>query len=305
MNFSQPLDDIGIAPLLDTELRVLLVEDNPRDARLVGQLLAETGARQFLLTHVTTAAEALDKLAKQSFDAILLDLTLPDSQGLATATKIGQVTTTPYVILSGLTDDTLTLEAIKNGAQDYLIKGQGDGYLIARTIRYAIERQRLLGKIESLALFDELTGLYNRRGFAALADEKIKTADRTKQPIAVFCATLHDHNAATPAEPWVDKALIDAANVLRQTFRKSDLIARTGGEHFAIVASPIDTDGERTIVARLEKNADNHNTLMNRSYRISFCVGNVRYDPAVPRALEQLLAEAGAGAAAQKASRKA
>src|SRR5918997_891443 len=125
-------------------VRVLLVEDNPADARLVEILLSEAGSSaDFEVAHSERFAEALQRLEEATFEVILLDLSLPDSSGLETVSRMRVAAPrTPMVVLSGQDDEEVALRAVQQGAQDYLIKGQGDGNLLARTIRYAIERQR-------------------------------------------------------------------------------------------------------------------------------------------------------------------
>ena len=125
-------------------VRVLLVEDNPADARLVEILLSEAGSSaDFEVAHSERFAEALQRLEEATFEVILLDLSLPDSSGLETVSRMrAAAPRTPMVVLSGQDDEEVAFRAVQQGAQDYLIKGQGDGNLLARTIRYAIERQR-------------------------------------------------------------------------------------------------------------------------------------------------------------------
>ncbi|HZB09495.1 MAG TPA: PAS domain S-box protein, partial [Rubrobacter sp.] len=125
-------------------VRVLLVEDNPADVRLVEILLSEAGSSaDFEVAHSERFAEALQRLEEATFEVILLDLSLPDSSGLETVSRMrAAAPRTPMVVLSGQDDEEVAFRAVQQGAQDYLIKGQGDGNLLARTIRYAIERQR-------------------------------------------------------------------------------------------------------------------------------------------------------------------
>lgn len=125
-------------------VRVLLVEDNPGDARLVEIMLSEaSSSAEFEVAHVVSLKEALERLEKAEDEVIMLDLSLPDSSGAETVTRMrAAAPRTPMVVLSGQDDEEIALQALQSGAQDYLIKGQGDGNLIARSIRYAIERQR-------------------------------------------------------------------------------------------------------------------------------------------------------------------
>lgn len=127
------------------EIRVLVVEDNPGDAALIRYSLAEPGPGKFSIAHAPTLADAVGQMQAGLFDVVLLDLSLPDSYGLETVKKI--LDAAPHkaavVVLSGLDDEELALEAVKQGAQDYLVKGRSDGDVLRRAIRYAIERQRI------------------------------------------------------------------------------------------------------------------------------------------------------------------
>jgi signal transduction histidine kinase len=127
----------------DRPIKVLLIEDNPGDARLIQELLRGATTAQFELTCVERLAAGLQRLAEETFDVLLLDLGLPDSQGLDTFTKTQtQAPDVPIVLLTALDDEAFALEAVRKGAQDYLVKGQVDSNLLARAMRYAIERHR-------------------------------------------------------------------------------------------------------------------------------------------------------------------
>lgn len=123
--------------------QVLLVEDNYGDVRLLRELLSDVTSTQFRLLHVQQLDEALKCLEQESFDVILLDLVLPDSQGIETFVKIHrQASAIPIIVFTGFDDETLAIRAMQEGAQDYLVKGQVNGDLLTRSMRYAIERQR-------------------------------------------------------------------------------------------------------------------------------------------------------------------
>jgi two-component system, cell cycle sensor histidine kinase and response regulator CckA len=124
-------------------LKVLLIEDNPGDVCLLREFLADVSSFQFQLISAESLRNALNCVEKESFDVILLDLSLPDSQGLESFVKIrDRVPSIPIIVLTGIDDETLALKAMQQGAQDYLLKGQVNGDLLVRCMRYAIERQR-------------------------------------------------------------------------------------------------------------------------------------------------------------------
>ena len=122
-------------------ISVLLLEDNPGDARLIRELLADTNDK-FELQCVDLLSKGLDCLASQTIDAMLLDLGLPDSQGLNTIESVrAKKASLPIIVLTGLDDESVAIEAVRRGAQDYLIKGSITGSMLSRIIRYAIERK--------------------------------------------------------------------------------------------------------------------------------------------------------------------
>ncbi|MBU0710606.1 response regulator [bacterium] len=128
------------------KIRVLLIEDNPGDARLIKEALSEAGDMQFELEWIDRLTPGLERLATGEFDVILLDLNLPDRpfHGLETLREVrGKAPDMPIVVLTGLNDEKTGLGAIKAGAQDYLVKDQLNSELLLRTLRYAIERYHL------------------------------------------------------------------------------------------------------------------------------------------------------------------
>ena len=125
-------------------IKVLLVEDNPPDARLLEEDLSEVHTAKFDLTQVDMLDEAFKCLDAESFDIVLLDLSLPDSHGFDTFVKTRRhAPNIPIVVLTGINDETLAVRAVQEGAQDYLVKGQVYGNLLVRAMRYAIERKRI------------------------------------------------------------------------------------------------------------------------------------------------------------------
>jgi DNA-binding response OmpR family regulator len=142
-------------------LEILLIEDNPGDARLIQEMLADasaasTTAPQITLEHANQLSAGLACLSKHPFDIILLDLGLPDSVGLETLLRTHEhEPDVPVIILTGTADEELAVKAAQSGAQDYLVKGQFNGDLLLRSIRYALERHRLLAELEAMKQREE------------------------------------------------------------------------------------------------------------------------------------------------------
>ena len=133
--------------------RVLLIEDNRAQARLIREQLSDVKSGSFEMDLADRLSEGLSQLANGNFSGILLDLSLPDSQGLETLDAVrAKAPDVAVVVLTGLGDEALGAEAVKRGAQDYLVKGAADGELIARSLSYAIGRQRLATELASARL---------------------------------------------------------------------------------------------------------------------------------------------------------
>ncbi|NJK66314.1 MAG: response regulator [Microcoleus sp. CSU_2_2] len=154
-------------------IKILLVEDNPADADLLAELLEVSGDIQWELVSVEFLHAAIAHLCKQPFDVVLLDLSLPDSRGLETLTRLREVAPdTAMVVMTGLDDQGIALEAVRLGAQDYIVKGQITTQLLVRTIRYAIERSQTFQMLRESerrfrAIFDssfQLTKLLTPQG---------------------------------------------------------------------------------------------------------------------------------------------
>jgi len=391
-------------------IRVLLIEDDPATARVIGRLLTTLGRGSFVLecvNRLSKGIERLNQMGEEAIDAVLLDLSLPDAQGLDTVVRMREeAPPVPIVVLTGLADQAVAVRAVRGGAQDYLVKGEVSGDLLIHSIRYAIERHQLLDtladrtraleaaearlrtmieknpdgilildgegvvrfsnpaaelilgrgadqlvgesigvpvtagtrlvdmvrngveaaqvefrlvemewddetlyiaglrdvtelwrmreRLRALSLTDELTGLSNRRGFLALAEQQLKVAQRTgKKMLLVF--------ADVDRMKWIndslghqegDRALVQTANVLKSTFRESDIIARVGGDEFAVLALAADEDSTRILAERLQENLDASNARLARSYELSVSIGTAQYDPDHPCPIDGLMARA-------------
>ena len=138
--------------VLVSPLKVLLIEDNPLDARLIQIMLSDAGGGMFELERADRLTVGLSRLAEGGIGMVLLDLSLPDSQGLATFSRVhDEFPQVPIIVLSGLDDQTVAVTAVHEGAQDYLVKGQVGEELLVRAMRYAIERKRTADQLARYA----------------------------------------------------------------------------------------------------------------------------------------------------------
>ena len=228
------------------DLSVLLVEDNPADARLIRELLSDSTDARFQLHSAVTLAGGLEIIGAQPCDVVLLDLSLPDSQGLNTLHRMHAfVPHIPIIVLTGMDNDSLALTAMRNGAQDYLLKGKFDLGLLTRAIRYTMERKKAEAEIKKLAYYDPLTGLPNRVMLHDRLQQYMLQAGRDDLNVGILFLDLDRFKVVNDSLGHAsgDILLQEVSRRLCGTIRQSDTVARLGGDEF-VIALPAITDGE-------------------------------------------------------------
>src|SRR5207302_8530857 len=237
------------------KLVVLVVSDQQDEARRVRALLDATDPDRFGVA--TSAPQAsLARLAKGGVDVVLLAMSLSARRGFAIFTELRALgPAVPFLFLSGADDERHGLEAVRAGAQDFLVKSDLDGERLARALRHAIERNRLHAAPLDLALVDELTGLYNRRGFLTLATRDLRVARRGDETLLVAFADLDELKGVNDSAGHAggDRALRDTASLLRRIFRDSDLVARIGGDEYAVLVRHAGPESAGVLAARMER----------------------------------------------------
>jgi len=257
-------------------------------------MLTEGGADQYVLERTDRLAAGLEKLKTKNFDALLLDLMLPDSRGLNTTREaLLYAPNVPIIVLSSLNHELLGHQALSEGVQDYLVKGMFNSTSLSRALRHAIARHRLQSTVHGLALLDDLTGLYTRRGFLHLGEQHLKIAGRGGRSFSIAAFDLDGFKRIndTFGHSEGNRALMDASRILRRCFRQSDIVGRLGGDEFAVLITDSDELSIQTILKRLIREQD----LMNatgREYKISFSAGIVHCHGEPFPTLEELLAQA-------------
>jgi diguanylate cyclase (GGDEF)-like protein len=232
---------------------VLLIEDNPGDARLIREMIAEDPDVPFDLHFSQRLAQGLDFLANEKPDLVLLDLSLPDSLGLETFGKVfDHSPDIPIIVLTGTDDRNIALSAVKNGAQDYLVKGKLDRELLVRAMQYSIERKRYQVQIEHQANYDALTGLPNR----TLLHDRLRQAvfaQREIRAIAVVCIDLDHFKFVNDSlgHKAGDVLLRNVSERLRSVLRPGDTVARLGGDEFVLILN--DQNNEEVIYRAMQR----------------------------------------------------
>jgi diguanylate cyclase (GGDEF)-like protein len=225
-------------------IRLLLIEDDPADARRVKEMLQgeDGGSVVFVVTEADTLQAGADHMEREEFDAVLLDLTLPDGNGADSLDRISaRSSRVPILVLTGDPDDAMATSAMRRGAQDFLVKGQFDATALARAVRHAIERSRWRNYIDHLAHHDSLTRLPNRTLFRDRLSLALEQAHRNRQDLAVLFMDLDRFKTVndTLGHTVGDVLLECVAERLKAAVRASDTVARVGGDEFTLLLPDI------------------------------------------------------------------
>ena len=181
-------------------IRLALIEDSPEYALLVRHLLTGELGETITVAHCGSIEEAKPTLVEDDLDCILLDLSLPDASGLEGLKAVrARAPDVPIVVLSGEEDEGVAVQAMHEGAQDYLVKRYTDGHLLARAIRYAIERKQAELELAHQATHDALTGLANRTVFLERLEVTLARIERRELSCAVLFLDLDRFKAVTTA----------------------------------------------------------------------------------------------------------
>ena len=285
---------------------LLVVEGEPfhLDA-LRGHLQSANGATE--LYGEGELAGALERLSSGGVDAVILDPDLPDSQGIASFERMyAFASDVPVVVLTNEGEDDLAVRAVQGGAQDCMRKDEAEPSVLLRSVRYAIERHRLLAALRSLSLIDGLTELYNRRGFNDLGEQNLKLADRSARSASLIFLDIDRFKTIndTLGHHVGDRALLSVADTLRDTFRRSDLIARMNGDNFAVLAFETSEENADTLVERLRTELTRVNENTRERFQLSVSIGLARYNGEDAVTLDELLRQADVAMQDEKQSKR-
>lgn len=177
---------------------------------------------------------------------------------------------------------------------------------VSTQVAQVIERKRLEEEVRSLSLTDELTGLYNRRGFTLLAEQELKLAHRKKRAMLLFFGDVDNLKSINDnlGHAEGDQALINVAGALKDSFREADVVARIGGDEFVVLALDASQESGEIMANRIQTVLKELNLHFEDSYHLTLSLGFARYDPEAPNSLMDLLAEADGLMYLQKQARK-
>ena len=257
-----------------TPIRILVVGET-KDACKLREILGAEESARFQISHVADLELAAERLSSESADVLLLELGSKQRQGRAYVQAArAAAPDTPMVILAEVEDEPLAVEALRQGVQDFLPKEHLDRATLLRSLRYSIERNRLQKNLQNLSLIDDLTSLYNRRGFLALAEQHLRIIQRKGAALLIYL-DLDDLKLINDTYGHLEgnRALLVTANVLRACFRQSDILARIGGDEFCVLMTDAGQDSAQQVRKRLQQRADFINALSSWNFRLSLSVG--------------------------------
>ena len=277
-------------------LNVLMVEDDIDFVELTRLSLVHESVWHIDITHAVSLQDALKLTLSTNFSAILLDLKLPDSSGIDTFTQIRlNAPNVPIVVLSANCDYWVAIQSVREGAQDYLLKGEITGALLARSLYYAVERNHTIETLRRLSLLDSLTNLYNRRGFTTLAEQHLELSRRNPCDMFLligdvdYLKNINDNFSHACG----DDALVRTANVFRKTFRRSDIIGRLGGDEFTVLAIDVPQDGLPVILHRFyEILAEDNQAHASDPYTLSVSLGSTYLDRSKSKSIDEWISDA-------------
>lgn len=256
-----PLQMDRIMSIRKCETNVLLVEDDDGDALIVRSLLEAVPLDRFVVEHVGSAKSAVRRLDQGGIDVVVLDLGLPDSEGFDTVLRFRTLfPSLPVVVITGIDDEEVGLQAIQCGAQDYIAKGLIAGQLLFRAIRFAIARQTRIQGFKDEARTDTLTDLANRRAFDVEIERQLKESHRYGRPLSLvlldvdhfkFVNDAYGHRAG-------DRVLHDLGTIIADTVRANDIAARFGGDEFAVILPFTNVQDAGDLVRQLLYNIGQH-----------------------------------------------
>jgi diguanylate cyclase (GGDEF)-like protein len=235
-------------------------------------------------------------------EVLLTDIVMPGMPGLELVSRAKRLhPDLTAIVMTGFAEEFSYDEAIRSGAADFIKKPFTVQELLVR-----IKHGQMQDHLRTLSITDELTGLSNRRGFFAFVQQQMKQARRNNERMVLFFADLDDLKAINDTFGHVsgDRALADAAQILRETCRNADILARMGGDEFAVILGNAPDSGIAALRERLGKRLAEYNARREGTFKLSLSEGFAVFDPERPVTVDELIREADARMYEHKQSNK-
>jgi diguanylate cyclase (GGDEF)-like protein len=284
---------------MNKRTRVVIVDD---DEILLDVVKNALGSTLYSCETFTAAEDALRHVSREPCDMLITDIVMQGMEGLELTRRVKRLRPdTIVIVMTGFSNDFSYEQVIEAGASDFIKKPFSVHELLVR-IKHVIKQE----KLREMSITDELTGLPNRRGFFAVAQQQMKIANRTRGKLALLFADLDEFKSIN--DTWGhgkgDEALVSIADIFRKTFRESDLIARMSGDEFAILLLNTPEENFGIIRQRLQKNIDEYNERAGATFSLAVSIGMAVYDHEQPCSIDGLLQQADARMYEQKQQRK-
>lgn len=225
--------------------RILLIEDNPGDARLIEEYLRNLpGKNVYTLDVVQSITEGVERIHAAGYDVILTDLSLPDSDGMLSIHRLlDAAPEIPLVVLTGMDDNEMAKSAVREGAQEYLVKGRISADALARVLHYSINRHNQVSELRHMAYHDPLTGLVNKQMFLHTLEHDIALAGRNGHAVGMHFLDVDNFKEIndTYGHEMGDEFLRQLTTRLQTLLRGSDTLGRFGGDEFLIIQNVVHT----------------------------------------------------------------
>jgi two-component system cell cycle response regulator len=294
--------------MTENTLKVLLVDDHTELGRLVSTSLVVTqlGTR---VVRVRSGSEAIARLIEDSVDIALLvgaDNKLGEFESVSLLHTFAP--DLPIIVLIGNDDGPgVEMVSLQEGVQDYLTRADVERNLLMRAVRRAIERARMQSTLRQLTLVDDLTGLYNRRGFLTLASHQLQLARRSERAFALIFGDLDGLKSIndTLGHLHGNRAIEEMAAIFKESFRASDIVSRLGGDEFCALMVNATTRTADLAHARLVDRLRTRNAQPGTRFALSFSIGALFCDAGEGRSLDELLAEVDSRMYQEKNARRA
>ena len=273
------------------DVSILLVEDKLEDIQAITAFLEGSKRINAKIQTVDSVKKAKTIMFYDKVDIILIDLNI---QGLEYDELFERFDknklSLPYIVITDERDEDLGIEAVKKGAQDYLVRSEISERILRRTITYSLERHDILESLYRTTIVDELTGLYNRRGLYTLGNQQIEIAKRHNDDIFIFYIDLDGMKEIndTLGHEYGDKALIITSSIMHKSFRTTDILSRLGGDEFVAVAVKAQYEFIPIMIERIKDYIKEENKNL-KDYQISMSIGVSKVDLDSEKPLEDAI----------------
>ncbi len=275
--------------------KILLAGKNPDDSLFWKKMLSTSKDEDLEFIPIEKLSEMDRHSGEKAPDLILLDLSRPGDDALQVFLTVhNAIPSVPMLVITGREDPDLAFRLLSEGAQDCLVKDKLNAEAVNRITHFVLARQKSIQQLQAFSLIDELTGLYNRRGFLVLAEQQLKLANRTGQSLLLAFVDVDGLKTINDlfGHQRGDLALIETAHILKEAFRETDILARLGGDEFVALLICGEDIGAETLTRKFQATMEEHNSYGKSGFRLSASIGIALSDPGSNFSISELMERA-------------